>query len=231
VPRVEQEQPTGCTLVPHVESTLPQRVEEQPPTRTTYPLVDVEHSRHVFPLPAYEQQCTAGARQAEAVDEQRRPVSALEHRQPDSTSTASVAPRNLLSLVGWPDTEQYKLTSVTAPLLPVAHRSTSIGRALGVSPCMLEGRKCIIYGLLLGKPQHGFFKMVTRKRKDGAQVHATVSPLCAALQFLKRSTPRRLPRRSLRGPRRCCCRTTAVRPKGRAIARGVGSSSYPSSIR
>jgi len=156
-PLVEQEQPTGCTLVPHFESTLPQHVQEQPPTRSTYPRIDVEHSRHIFSLAAQEQQCTAAARQAEAVDEQRRPVSAVEHRRPHSTSTASVAQWSPLSLVGWPDTEQYKLTSVTAPHLPVTHRSTSIGRALGVSPCMLDGRKGFIYGLLLGKPQQDIF--------------------------------------------------------------------------
>jgi len=216
--------------VPHVESTLPQHVEEQPPTRSTFPLVDVEHSRHVFSLPAHEQQCTATTRQEEAVDEQRRPVSAVQHRQPDSTLTASVAQRNTLSPVGWPDTEQYKLTSVTAPLLPVAHRSTSIGHALGVSPCMFDGRKCFTV-FFWGRRSIAFCKMVTRERTDGAQVHTTVSPLCAALQSLKRFTPRRLPRQSLRGPRRCCCRPTAVRPKGRAIARCVGSSPIPCSIR
>jgi len=70
----------------------------------------------------------------------------------------SVAQRNPLSLGGWPDTEPYKPTSVTAPLLPVAHRLTSIGRAVGVSPRMLDGRKCFRYGLLLGKPWHGFFE-------------------------------------------------------------------------
>jgi len=69
----------------------------------------------------------------------------------------SVAQRNPLALGGWPDTEQYKQTSVTAPLLPVARRSTSIDRVVGVSPRMLDGRKCFRYGLLLGKPRHGFF--------------------------------------------------------------------------
>jgi len=69
-------QPTCCALVPHVNSTLPQHVEEQPPTSSASPLADFEHGRHLFSLQAHEQKCPAAARQAEAVDDQRRPVSA-----------------------------------------------------------------------------------------------------------------------------------------------------------
>jgi len=85
------------------------------------------------------------------------PFPPVEHCHPDSILTVSVAQRNPLSLGGWPDTEHYKPTSVTALLLPVAHRSTSRGLAVGVSPCMLDGRKCFRYDLLLGKPRHGLF--------------------------------------------------------------------------
>jgi len=197
VPRVAQEQPTGCTLGPHVESTLPQRMEEQPPTSSTIPLVDVAGARRSSRLAApwcltSSQPCrstwrrsrrraahsrswtssTAGTyfnfqrTSSDAPPPQVKqklstssvaPFPPVENRQPDSSSNVSVAQRNPLSLGGWPDTEQYKPTSVTAPLLPVAHRSTSIGRAVRVSLCMLDARKCFRYGLLLGKPRHGLF--------------------------------------------------------------------------